>query len=113
MAQTSSVDIARPWRTHPRETVGLGLLGPAAAIALTGAAGSTNRLAIDGSRAEAAVPVLPDVNAIRPVAADTALQINSQQPFAMGPNPSALPFSYAAAGAESRERARQVDPFGD
>jgi hypothetical protein len=105
MNQTSSFDIARPWRTHPRETVGLGLLGLAAAIALTGAAGSANRLLMDGSPARAAVPALPDVDAIRPVAADTALQINSQQPFATGPNPAALPFSYAAAGAESRERA--------
>ena len=105
MNQTLSFDIARPWRTHPRETVGLGLLGLAAAITLTGAASSTSRLAIEGVRAEAAVPALPDVNALRPVAVETALQINSQLPFATGPNPAARPFSYAAAGAESRERA--------
>ena len=105
MNQALSFDIARPWRSHPRETVGLGLLGLAAAIALSGAASSTSRLPVGGVRADDSVPALPDVNAIRPVAAETALQINSQQPFATGPNPAARPFSYAAAGAESRERA--------
>ena len=105
MNQALNFDIARPWRTHPRETAGLGLLGLAAAIALSGAAISANRLTVGDVRAEASVPALPDINAVRPVAAETALQINSQQPFATGPNPAARPFSLAAAGTESRERA--------
>jgi hypothetical protein len=105
MNQTLSFDIARPWRTHPRETVGLGVLGLATAIALVGAVNSSSGLPIGAGRAEAAMPALPDINAIRPVAAETALQINSQQPFATGPNPAARPFSYAGAGTESRERA--------
>jgi Cell Wall Hydrolase len=104
MHQALSFDIARPWRTHPRETVGLGLLGLAAAMALAGSAASTNRLTTDAAREEA-LPALPDVNSIRPVAPETALQINSQLPFAIGPNPAARPFSFAAAGVESRDRA--------
>src|SRR5437868_55668 len=106
MSQALAIDLARPWRTHPRETVGLGLLGLVTAIALAGAASSTDWL--PGSRAEvraaAALPALPDVNAIRPVAPEDAVQINSQIPFASGPNAAARPFSFTA-GAESRERA--------
>jgi Cell Wall Hydrolase len=106
MTQTLTLDLARPWRTHPRETAGLGLLGLAGAIALAGAASSTDLL--PGSREEvraaAAPPALPDVTAVRPVAPEDALQINSQIPFASGPNPAARPFNFAA-GAESRERA--------
>ena len=105
MNQTLSFDFARPWRTHPRETVGIGVLGLATAVALVGAVNSGNGLPIGASRAAAAMPALPDINAIRPVAAETALQINSELPFATGPNPAARPFSFAAAGTESRERA--------
>ena len=51
------------------------------------------------------MPALPDVTAVRPVAPETALEINGQIPFATGPNPAARPFSYAAAGGETRQRA--------
>ena len=104
MNQALSFNFARPWRTHPRETVGLGVLGLATAITLAGAAITTDGLPIGATRADAALPALPDVNAIRPVAAETALQINSQLPFATGPNPAARPFQLTA-GTESRERA--------
>jgi hypothetical protein len=106
MTQTLTFDFARPWRTHPRETAGLGLLGLVGAIALVGGASSTSWLPVMGeARAEAALPALPDVNAVRPVAPETALQINSQLPFATGPNPAARPFNLAAGGTESRARA--------
>ena len=107
MTQALNLDPARPWRTHPRETVGLGMLGLAAVIALAGAANSNALLPGRGGadRADAAMPALPDVMAVRPVAPETALEINGQIPFASGPNPAARPFSYAAAGAETRERA--------
>lgn len=105
MSTSLTFDLARPWRTHPRETVGLGLLGLIAAVALAGSASSTSRFAAVEARAEAAVPALPDVNAVRPVAPEDAVKINAELPFAVGPNPAARPFSIAAGGAESRERA--------
>ena len=105
MSETLSIDFARPWRTHPRETVGLAVLGLTAAIALGGAGSSGWLPGVGESRAAAAVPALPDVNAIRPVAPETALQINNELPFATGPNPAARPFALAHAGAETRERA--------
>ena len=107
MTQTLTFDLARPWRTHPRETVGMGVLGLVAAVALATSASSTGRFPFGQSDAvkQAALPALPDVNAVRPVAPETALQINSQMAFASGPNPAAKPFSTAAGGTESRERA--------
>lgn len=106
MSQSLTFDIARPWRTHPRETVGLGLLGLVAAIALGSSAISANRLpGSEELRSAAALPALPDVTEIRRVAPETAVEINNQLPFASGPNPAARPFSLAAGGAESRARA--------
>ena len=107
MTQTLAFNYARPWHTHPRETVGLGVLGLLAAIALTGSANSTNRFpwSAEPSAEAQSLPALPDVNAVRPVAPEAALQINSQIPFATGPNPAARPFALAAAGAEARDRA--------
>ena len=106
MNPTLALDIARPWRTHPRETLGLGMLGLVSAIALAGAASPMNW--IPGSQpaeAEAPLPALPDVTAVRPVAPDAAVAINSQIPFAGGPNPAALPFAMGASAGETRERA--------
>ena len=105
MTQTLAFDFARPWRTHPRETVGLGVLGLVSAIALATSANSTNSLpGSEASRASAS-NALPTATDVRPVDAQTALQINSQQPFATGPNPAARPFSLATGGTESRSRA--------
>jgi hypothetical protein len=104
MTQALTFDIARPWRTHPRETVGLGLLGLVGAIALAGAAGSTNRLPSEGVR-QALPSKLPAATDIRPVDPQTAFEINSKLPFATGPNPAAAPFRFAAATGESREHA--------
>jgi spore germination cell wall hydrolase CwlJ-like protein len=110
MSTTLTFDFARLWRSHPRETAGLGMLGLAAAIALGGAASSTSL--VPGREADArtaamaaALPALPDVNAVRPVAPEDALAINNQIPFATGPNPAARPFNYAAGSTETRERA--------
>ena len=105
MSATLNIDLARPWRTHPRETAGLGLLGLVAAVALAGGIASDRLPGIAASRAAAAVPALPDVTAVRPVAPETAFAINSQLPFATGPNPAARPFSLAGGGADSRARA--------
>ena len=106
MSQALTIDFARPWRTHPRETVGLGMLGLVTAIALAGAAGSTNLFPGRVEPQAAAAPkALPAATDIRPVDAQTALQLNANLPFATGPNPAARPFTMASAGAESRERA--------
>ena len=107
MTQALTFDPARPWRTHPRETVGLGMLGLVGMIALAGAASSADLAWLPGNRAEvhaAALPALPDVTAVRPVAPEDAVRLNQQIPFATGPNPAAIPF-HSAAGAESRTRA--------
>jgi hypothetical protein len=109
MSQAATFDIARPWRTHPRETVGLGLLALVGSIALASAASSADLAWLPGGSEEApaqtALPALPDVTAVRPVAPETALQINQHIPFATGPNPAARPFSLAAGSAGARERA--------
>lgn len=106
MSPSVTIDFARPWRTHPRETVGLGLLGLVSAVALAGSASSTNRLPAGGSaRGDVAAPALPDATDIRPVAPETAVEINRQLPFAAGPNPAARPFNLAAGSANSRARA--------
>jgi spore germination cell wall hydrolase CwlJ-like protein len=106
MTPSLSIDLARPWRTHPRETAGLGLLGLATAIALAGAAISADRLpSPEAAPAAKAVPASPAATDIRNVDAQTAEQLNAAIPFAGGPNPAARPFSFAGAGAETRERA--------
>jgi hypothetical protein len=107
MSTALTFDLARPWRTHPHETVGLGMLAFTAAIALAGAAASSSLIpGRDVSRSKsAALPALPDVNAIRPVAPEAAVKINNQIPFATGPNPAARPFNFASASTETRERA--------
>jgi spore germination cell wall hydrolase CwlJ-like protein len=105
MSQTLTFDFARPWRTHPRETVGVAMLSLTAAIALAGAGSSGWLPGVGESRAEAALPALPDLNAVRPVAPETAQQINAELPFASGPNPAARPFGLSGGSAESRARA--------
>lgn len=104
MTPIPAFDIARPWRTHPRETVGLGL--GLSALALIVAASATGMLpGIGEARAETLIPAPPDVTAVRPVAPETAVQINSQLPFATGPNPAARPFLLGSASGVNRARA--------
>jgi spore germination cell wall hydrolase CwlJ-like protein len=106
MTPSLTIDLARPWRTHPRETAGLGLLGLATAIALAGAAMSTARLpGPDAASAAKALPSSPAATDIRNVDAQTAEQLNAAIPFASGPNPAARPFNMAKSGAEMRDRA--------
>jgi spore germination cell wall hydrolase CwlJ-like protein len=106
MSQTLTFDFARPWRTHPRETAGLALLGVAAAIALAGVAASTDRLPAPAAvAATKSMPALPTATDIRAVDAQTALRLNAALPFAGGPNPAARAFNLAGAGAGTREHA--------
>jgi len=100
---------AQPWRTHPRETIAVGLLG-AALLALAGVSGATPALPSFGgdkvAEPQPAVPLskpLPDQ--IRDLPPDTALAVNAQIPLATGPNPAAAPFSLGKATGETRTRA--------
>ena len=99
----------RPWRTHPRETLAVGILG-AALLALASVSGATPSFPGFGSEAEpktaSAVPLAkPLPNQIRDLAPGTALQVNASIPLAGGPNPAAAPFILGKASGETRSRA--------
>lgn len=101
-------NIARPWRTHPRETLAGAILGAIGLIALAGTSGATPLLPEFASQAEtqAASPLRkPLPSEIRDLAPETALQLNARIPVSSGPNPAALPFVLANGSAESRARA--------
>jgi spore germination cell wall hydrolase CwlJ-like protein len=109
MQLTLPFEPARPWRTHPRETIAVGLLG-AALLALAGVSGATPAFPGFGAdaqpEAQAALPPdkpLPDQ--IRDLAPETALKVNATIPLATGPNPAALPFALGKASGETRARA--------
>jgi spore germination cell wall hydrolase CwlJ-like protein len=109
MQLTLPFEPARPWRTHPRETIAVGLLG-AALLALAGVSGATPTLPSFGAGTDAesqpAVPLTkPLPNQIRDLAPETALQVNAAMPLASGPNPAAAPFILGKASGETRARA--------
>src|SRR5207248_4265473 len=87
------------WRAHPRETIGLGVLGLVAAAAIAGSAQSTPELP---ARAAAAPPAPPPL-LIRQLAPQQALQVNAQIPVAQGPNPAALPFAFRGDAAARKQ----------
>jgi spore germination cell wall hydrolase CwlJ-like protein len=84
------------WRAYPRETIGFGLLGLAAAAALGGAA--TSGLELARNAPEGAPPAPPPL-LIRQLPPEQALQVNQQIPIAEGPNPVARPFEFRGAKA--------------
>ena len=93
----------RPWHSHPRETLAVGLLG-AAMLALAGVSWATPSLHSFGED-EAALSMKPLPTQIRQLAPETALALNAQIPLASGPNPAAMPFSLGKASAATRARA--------
>jgi len=98
---------ARPWRTHPRETIAVGVLATAL-LALAGVSGATPTFPSFGAAEEAPPAVAlakPLPNQIRDLAPETALQVNATIPLASGPNPAAAPFTLGKASAETRARA--------
>ena len=99
---------SRPWRTHPRETIAVGLLG-AALLALAGVSGATPALPSFGSPKAEAQPALPLAkplpDQIRDLAPETALAVNANIPLAGGPNPAAAPFALGQASVDTRARA--------
>src|SRR4029453_3634298 len=87
----------RPWRTHPRETIAVGMLG-AALIALAGVSGATPAFPTFGrapeAESQATVPLSkPLPSQILDLAPDAALALNAKIPLASGPNPAATPFN--------------------
>ena len=80
------------WRAYPRETLGLGLFG-----LVTGAALASTTLS-SSERPQAAPPAPPSM-AVRPLAPDQALKLNSEIPVAHGPNPAAVAFEFKGSAA--------------
>ena len=96
----------RPWRTHPRETIVLAVLGVAGAAAIAGAAYSTPSLTGVGPGASAATALpAPPPLLVRKLAPEDALTINKAIPLDSGPNPAARPFALTGADAASKARA--------
>jgi spore germination cell wall hydrolase CwlJ-like protein len=108
MNLTLPFEPVRPWRTHPRETIAVGLLG-GALLAIAGVSGATPALPMFGAAGDQAQPAVPLAkplpNQIRDLAPATALQVNATIPVAGGPNPAAAPFMIGSASGETRARA--------
>ena len=101
--EPQGLNLTRPWRSHPRETLAVGMLG-AALLALAGVSWANPSL--PDAEAEAAAPIAkPLPNQIRDLAPETALQVNATIPLASGPNPAAAPFLFGKASGETRARA--------
>jgi hypothetical protein len=108
MAQASTLSrpidgLTKLLRAYPREAVGFGLLGLAAAVAIAGAAHSTPELPAANSANAVTVPAPPPL-IVRALPPDQALEINQTIPLASGPNPAASPFAFKGDSA-ARKRA--------
>jgi len=82
-------------RAYPRETIGIGMLGFVAAVAL----GSVAVINPATSPAAHAGPPAPPPMTYQQVAPQQALKINAEIPLASGPNPAANPFAFKGNGA--------------
>jgi spore germination cell wall hydrolase CwlJ-like protein len=89
-------------RAHPRGSVGAGVLGFIAFVAL-GSLAVPN--ATTGPTAHAAPPAPPPL-ILQPVAPEQALKVNAEIPVASGPNPAAAPFVWKG-NATARTQALQ------
>ena len=97
----------RPWRTHPRETIAVALLGVVGLIAVAQTSGATPLLPAFAKQ-EAVQPAAPPQalpTDIRPLAPDTALAVNAQIPITGAPGSPAAPFALGNASSETRARA--------
>ena len=99
-----------PWRSHPRETAVLAVLGCAAAIAVAGVSGATptfGELARDRTQAVAATPfpTSPSATDLRDVAPEEAIALNAKIPFAALPSSAAPAFSLGKASGAARVQA--------
>lgn len=101
---------SRPWRTHPRETAVLAVLGCAAAVAVAGVSGATptfGDLARDRSQPVASppLPASPSATDLRDVAPDEAIALNAKIPLAALPSTAAPAFSLGQASGAARVQA--------
>jgi spore germination cell wall hydrolase CwlJ-like protein len=96
----------RPWRTHPRETLAVAMLGTAL-IALASVGGASPLLPQFAQQAEppTALPK-PLPSDIRDLPAEAALAVNAQIPLVGGPNPAATPFAFKGS---RQDRARALE----
>ena len=94
---------ARPWKSHPRETAALALLGCAAALAVAGVSGA--RPAPARAAVADVLPTSPTATDLRDVAPDRAIAINAKIPLAGGPLIAAQPFSMRGASKAARAQA--------
>ena len=96
------------WRSRSRETVMLGLLGCAAALAVAGVSDAMPSLGAPPPAALAVpspLPTSPSATELRDVAAETAVALNARIPLAADPSPAALPFSLGKASLATRSNA--------
>ena len=108
MMPAISLQPSRPWRTHPRETVAVAILGTVGMIALAQAGGATPMLPDFRPQpkiAEAPAPPAALPTDLRPLAPETAVAVNAQIPISGAPGTAAPPFSMGKASAETRSRA--------
>ena len=97
-AARAQLRAASLWRTYPRETLGLGVLGLVGATAVIGMS-----ISPPANRVETPPPAPPPM-IVRPMAPDQALKVNAEIPVVAGPNPVASPFAFkgnAAARAQA------------
>ena len=97
----------RPWRTHPRETIAVALLGAVGLIALAQTSGATPLLP-SFAKQDSVQPASPPQalpTDIRPLAPETAVAVNARIPIIGGPGSAAAPFSLGTASSENRARA--------
>jgi spore germination cell wall hydrolase CwlJ-like protein len=80
------------WRAYPRETLGFGVLGAIAAVAIAGSAQSKPEL-------PATAPPAPPPLLVQQIAPEQALKVNAAIPIAQGPNPAASPFRFTGDSA--------------
>jgi spore germination cell wall hydrolase CwlJ-like protein len=103
------------WRTYPRETLVLGMLAGAAALAAAGAAYSAPTIpglrGGDTSPAASDAPLAPPPLLVRQLAPETAQSINQEIPLAAGPNPAASPFIVKPGKDQTYARALECLSF--
>lgn len=101
-------NLARPWRTHPRESAAAAILGAIGLIVLATNSDATPLLPQFAKQVEprtVAGPPKPLPTDIRNLAPETALEVNAQIPLASGPNPAAQPFVLGKSSPDTRARA--------
>ena len=96
------------WRSHPRETAMLGLLGCAAALAIAGVSDAMPTLGHapkSSLEASAPLPSSPSATELRDVAPEEAVALNARIPVTDLPLTAAAPFAWGKANNVARAQA--------